>query len=131
MKKKTYKIRGMHCASCAGTIERVLLKAAGVRSASANFASESALIEFDENVVSEAGLAKAVESVGYHLEIGSQLEVGSQEKSIPTQAGADEKEKGEAAASGNIEIISIKVLGMDSPHCAMTVQGALKKLPGI
>ena len=121
----------MHCASCAGTIERVLLKAAGVRSASANFASESALIEFDENVVSEAGLAKAVESVGYHLEIGSQLEVGSQEKSIPTQAGADEKEKGEAAASGNIEIISIKVLGMDSPHCAMTVQGALKKLPGI
>lgn len=29
------------------------------------------------------------------------------------------------------ETISIKVLGMDSPHCAMVVEGALKKLPGI
>ena len=53
MTKKTYKIQGMHCASCAGTIERVLLKVAGVRSASVNFASESALIEFDELVVFE------------------------------------------------------------------------------
>ena len=72
MKKETYKIKGMHCASCAGTIERVLLKTAGVRSASANFASESALIEFDGNIISESGLAKVVESVGYHLEVGAE-----------------------------------------------------------
>ncbi|KKT24381.1 MAG: Copper-exporting ATPase [Candidatus Nomurabacteria bacterium GW2011_GWF2_43_8] len=50
----------MHCASCVATIERVLSKAAGVHSASVNFASESALIEFDENVISESGLEKAV-----------------------------------------------------------------------
>ena len=62
IKKETYKISGMHCASCAGTIERVLLKSAGVRSASVNFASETALIEFDENSVTESDLAEAVES---------------------------------------------------------------------
>src|SRR3989344_438215 len=72
MKKETYKIKGMHCASCAGTIERVLLKMAGVRSVSVNFASESALVEFDENIVSESDLVKAVESVGYELDIGIQ-----------------------------------------------------------
>lgn len=70
MKKETYKIHGIHCASCVATIEQALLKA-GVRSASVNFASESATIEFDENVVSEQDLVKKVGSVGYHLDIGS------------------------------------------------------------
>ena len=113
IKKETYKISGMHCASCAGTIERVLLKSAGVRSASVNFASETALIEFDENSVTESDLAKAVESVGYHLETSHY-----------------EKKEAEPAAR-NTKTISIKVLGMDSPHCAMVVQSALKKLSGV
>ena len=110
MKKETYKIQGMHCASCVATIERVLGKTAGVHSASVNFALESALIEFDGNIISESGLAKVVESVGYHLE------VGAEEKTVTGK---------------NIETISIKVLGMDSPHCAMAVESALKKLSGI
>ena len=110
MTKGTYKIRGMHCASCVATIERVLGKTAGVHSASVNFALESALIEFDGNIISESGLAKVVESVGYHLE------VGAEEKTVTGK---------------NIETISIKVWGMDSPHCALAVEGAIKKLPGI
>lgn len=113
MKKEIFKIRGMHCASCAGTIERVLLKTVGVHSAAVNFASESVLIEFDDRVVSESRLAKAIESVGYELDIGVQTK------------------KGEALSDGTLETISIKVLGMDSPHCAMVVEGALKKLPGV
>lgn len=64
----------MHCASCVATIERVLLKTAGVRSAQVNFASESALIEFDENVISESDFVKAVDGAGYHLEAGSSKE---------------------------------------------------------
>ncbi|KKW33662.1 MAG: Copper-transporting P-type ATPase [Parcubacteria group bacterium GW2011_GWB1_53_43] len=111
MKKETYKIRGMHCASCVATIEHVLGTTAGVHSASVNVASESALIEFEESIISEADLAKIVESVGYHLEIGA-------------------KEK-EVVADNRTRTISMKVVGMDSPHCAMVVEGALKKLPGI
>ena len=111
MKKETYKIRGMHCASCVATIEHVLGTTAGVHSASANIASESALIEFEESIISEADLAKIVESVGYHLEIGA-------------------KEK-EVVADNRTRTISMKVVGMDSPHCAMVVEGSLKKLPGI
>ena len=111
MIKKTYKIHGMHCAGCVRTIERVLEKTAGVHSASVNFASESALIEFDENIVSESNLAEAIKSVGYKLDIGSQ----------PVSVISDK----------DSETISIKVLGMDSPHCAMVVEGALKKLSGI
>lgn len=121
MKREAYKIHGMHCASCVGTIERVLLKTAGVRSASVNFASESALIEFDENIISESNLAKIVESVGYHLEVGAKEKTAS--------VTADKKEG--VITSKNTKTISMKVLGMDSPHCAMIVEGALKKLLGI
>ncbi|OGK52556.1 hypothetical protein A2966_02290 [Candidatus Roizmanbacteria bacterium RIFCSPLOWO2_01_FULL_41_22] len=113
MKKQTYKIYGMHCAGCVRTIERALLKTAGVRSASVNFASESALIEFDESVISESGIAQAVEFVGYKINIDSQAK------------------KEEAIGDKDSETISIKALGMDSPHCAMIVENAIKKLPGI
>ncbi|MFH0804003.1 MAG: heavy metal translocating P-type ATPase [Candidatus Zambryskibacteria bacterium] len=72
MKKETYKIHGMHCASCVATIERVLSKNVGIRSASVNFATESALVEFDENVISPADFAKVVKEAGYHLDIKSE-----------------------------------------------------------
>ena len=68
MTSRTYKIEGMHCASCVAIIERALLKTTGVHSANVNIATESASIEFDENIVSESGIAKAVEEVGYRLE---------------------------------------------------------------
>ena len=72
MKTNTYKIRGMHCASCIAIIERTLAKTTGVKAAIANFAAETVRIEFDENIVSESVLAKAVESVGYKLEVASE-----------------------------------------------------------
>src|SRR3990167_5777512 len=41
------------------------------------------------------------------------------------------KETYKIEVNKNIETISMKVLGMDSPHCAMVVEGAIKKLSGI
>ncbi|MDO8522599.1 MAG: copper-translocating P-type ATPase [bacterium] len=123
MTNKTFKIRGMHCASCVAVIERVLSKTAGVRSATANFATETTKIEFDENIISESGLAKTIESVGYRLDIGAE------EKTAAVEAVADKKKK--TSGGKKTETISIKVLGMDSPHCAMIVEGALKKLSGV
>ena len=122
MKKETYKIQGMHCASCVATIERVLSKTAGVHSVSANFASESALIEFDENVVSELSLIKKVEEVGYHL-------ISKNGNTVSFISPSSQKE--EISGNEKSETILMKVLGMDSPHCAMVVDGAIKKLPGI
>ncbi len=92
MKKEVFKIKGMHCAGCAGTIERALLKTAGVRSASVNFASESALIEFDEQVVAEPNLAKAVQSVGYKLLIDIIEEEGVAEEILDKEKIEREKQ---------------------------------------
>ena len=57
-------IEGMTCASCASRIERKLNKLAGV-TASVNYATEKATVEFDPARVSTDALVDAVEQVGY------------------------------------------------------------------
>ena len=102
--KAVYKIHGMHCASCALTIEHALLKAAGVRSASVNFASETALIEFDEKIISASNLAKIVNETGYHLEINSQTE-----KEKPAM-GSHEHSHAEMEREGQIKEMKRKLV---------------------
>jgi Cu+-exporting ATPase len=70
MKTATFSIGGMHCASCATRNERVLGKLAGVLSASVNFATHSARVEFDETAVSEHALFDTVISNGYQVLTG-------------------------------------------------------------
>ncbi len=57
-------ITGMTCASCANRIERRLNKLDGV-SASVNYATEKARVDFDAGTVEPAQLVEAVESAGY------------------------------------------------------------------
>lgn len=64
---KIYKIKGMHCASCAGIIEKTLSKTGGVTSASANYGNESVHLLFDESTVSPSELSKKIEPLGYSL----------------------------------------------------------------
>jgi Cu+-exporting ATPase len=58
-------ITGMTCASCANRIERKLNTLEGV-SASVNYATERATVDFDAAVVEPEDLVTAIESVGYH-----------------------------------------------------------------
>ena len=58
-------IKGMHCASCALTVEKALGKQEGVKRASVNFASETATVEYDGALVTQADLISTVEKVGY------------------------------------------------------------------
>jgi Cu+-exporting ATPase len=57
-------VQGMTCASCAARIERKLNKLDGV-SASVNYATERAAVEFDPAQVSPQDLLDAVDQVGY------------------------------------------------------------------
>ncbi|MDI6720833.1 MAG: copper-translocating P-type ATPase [Candidatus Aenigmarchaeota archaeon] len=103
--KKTEKcvigISGMHCASCAGTIEKKLKKRKGIVSASVNFASEKAAVEYDPSKIGRSGIISAINDTGY-----------------------------KAIDSSKNKVV-IKAVGMDSPHCAMIVEKALKSSKGI
>ena len=57
-KKKTFKITGMSCASCAARLEKGLNKQEGVKKASVNFALEQATVEYDDQRVRENNLTK-------------------------------------------------------------------------
>jgi Cu+-exporting ATPase len=63
-------ITGMTCASCASRIERRLNKLDGV-TASVNYATEKASVEFDGAAVAPDQLLEAVEAAGYRAELPS------------------------------------------------------------
>jgi Cu+-exporting ATPase len=68
-------ITGMTCASCANRIERRLNKLEGV-TASVNYATEKARVEFDPGAVAPRQLVAAVESAGYQATLPSEEAAG-------------------------------------------------------
>lgn len=105
MKKIALGISGMHCVSCARTIEDKLKKVKGITKVNVNFASEKAYIEHDETIKRE-NIEKEIEKTGYKI----------------IKEVVDNEETG---------ILRLKVIGMDNPHCVSIINSALSKLKGI
>jgi Cu+-exporting ATPase len=64
VKEKHFRVRGMTCASCVGTVEKALLSVEGVREANVNLATERVRVELDREVP-DSILAQAVTGAGY------------------------------------------------------------------
>ncbi|MBU0976324.1 MAG: heavy metal translocating P-type ATPase [Patescibacteria group bacterium] len=64
LKKETFPIVGMHCASCKVLIERMVGKLTGVESVKVNFGTEKMVVSYDENSVTLDKIKKAVQSAG-------------------------------------------------------------------
>lgn len=60
-----FPIVGMHCASCAKNIERVVKKLSGVQSVQVNYATERGRVEFDPQACRPAQIADQVAKLGY------------------------------------------------------------------
>ena len=60
-------VSGMHCASCAGAIEKSVGKVDGVADANVNFATETAHVEYDPEKASRQDLVEAVRDAGYDV----------------------------------------------------------------
>ena len=58
-------ISGMHCAGCAGRIEKALQDLAGVQQAQVNFATEKATVHFDPLALDRPAISRKIEDVGY------------------------------------------------------------------
>ena len=66
-KKAELKITGMHCATCAVTVEEALSNVKNVARAQVNFGTDTAHVEFDPSKVSLVDLEKAVRDAGYEV----------------------------------------------------------------
>lgn len=101
--KETLAIKGMHCASCALTIENAIKKVPGIESANVNYASSKASVAYDKAKANRSMIAEAIEKSGYGV-----VENGS------------EKDK-----------VILKVSGMESQHCVGIIEQTLAKIDGV
>lgn len=62
-------IDGMHCASCEFLIEKIALKARGVLAAASSYATSTARIVYDPDLVGEAELAAILSQSGYRARL--------------------------------------------------------------
>lgn len=72
LKKETYSITGMHCASCKTLIERGVNSVEGVESGKVNYGTEKLTVEYDDKKTTIDNIRKKVASLGgYKLVVGS------------------------------------------------------------
>ena len=84
MTKLVLKVKGMHCASCAILIDKLIGKQPGVEKINASYGAEKVTIEFDEAKISLVEIDKLINQLGYDLirpnEAGSTLEEEEQKE---------------------------------------------------
>lgn len=66
----SFDIQGMHCAGCAGRVEKGLLSLEGITSVQVNLAAEKAEVEAIPEQINEAQLLQAVKDIGYTANFG-------------------------------------------------------------
>ncbi|MCA9765666.1 MAG: copper-translocating P-type ATPase [Carnobacterium sp.] len=65
MSNKTFTIDGMHCASCAQTVEKAVKKLPGVQTSTVNLATEKLTVDFDQSKITDKDILSAVADAGY------------------------------------------------------------------
>lgn len=114
----TLPVSGMTCASCAGRVERALLKVPGVAAANVNLANEQVRIEGDDLGV--ATLIEAVEKAGYGVPVQS-IELNIEGMTCASCVGRVErallKVPGVRSAAVNLasERAHVEVIGTPAP----------------
>lgn len=99
-------ITGMSCTSCAQRIEKALSSKQGISKASVNFAAKKAYLSIENNADNNE-LIQTVEKLGYGAEI--------------------HEEQGNDVNTTDV----YSVEGMSCSSCALTVEKALSKVPGV
>jgi len=80
IEKRSFSIRGMHCASCVSVTERALKKTPGVKDAVVNLATAKATVTYNKDNCSEEQLADSIAKTGYVLELEEKSEEAIQEE---------------------------------------------------
>ncbi|NUX56059.1 heavy metal translocating P-type ATPase [Paraburkholderia youngii] len=112
-------IGGMTCASCASRVEKALTRLPGVARASVNLATERARVESDATLAPQQ-LAEAVRKAGYEATPVADADVA--EQTIATLA---------ATPADTPPTTELEIGGMTCAACALRVEKALAKVPGV
>ncbi|MBS1372379.1 MAG: heavy-metal-associated domain-containing protein, partial [Lentisphaeria bacterium] len=105
MKKLSFTVSGMHCASCAAAVERAVRALPGATEVYVNIATNRMTLEADESVLPPEKITEAVKKAGY--------------EAAPIESPAARASKLEFAVGG-----------MHCASCAAAVERAVRALPG-
>ncbi|HEU0051493.1 MAG TPA: heavy metal translocating P-type ATPase [Patescibacteria group bacterium] len=78
--QQTFIIGKMHCASCAGLIERAVKKLPGISEAHVNFGAEKARIRFNRTQVSETQIMDTIKRAGYEATLANEANPEQEQK---------------------------------------------------
>src|SRR3989344_3603445 len=93
MHTETYKVKGMHCASCASIIERAVKKIDGVENISVNNGTENAKISFNTEKTSPEMFNQKLEPLGYSLVLQTAGEMGMSADEHANHLGLNQSKK--------------------------------------
>lgn len=65
MAKKKFKITGMHCSSCALTIDMDLEDLEGIKFAKTSYAKQETEVEFESGQITDAKVLETIKKSGY------------------------------------------------------------------
>ncbi|MFZ5980044.1 MAG: heavy metal translocating P-type ATPase [Candidatus Zixiibacteriota bacterium] len=84
MDKVTFKIDGMHCASCVQNIERGVCRLDGVAESRVNLATGSAVVTFEKTMVDEKKIIDQISRLGYRATIAAPNLLAANEQEVET-----------------------------------------------
>ena len=118
-----YKIKGMHCASCASIIERTVKKIDGVESVSVNPGTENAKISYDQNKTNPEFFNKQLEPLGYTLLSSTASDMGMSRDEHTAHLGLSQTKKEKLAELSSMKskiisaiplaVLSVFIMGWD------------------
>ncbi len=129
-KKASVKIEGMHCATCALTIEESLRKLKGIDRAEVSLGANSATVEYDPSVSGYESISKAVADAGYKV-VNEVATIAVDDIRCASCIGAIEeglmKLDGVAAASANL---ATKLVTVEFNPAIVTIQEIKQAIRG-
>ncbi len=118
-RKKTIPIGGMHCASCAQTIEGALKKAPGIKEANVNLATEKAYVTYDPNVTNEKEVIATINSTGYEARLDTKktiVRIGGMTCASCAQTIENALKNAEGIVEANVNLATEKAVVVYDPQ---------------
>lgn len=111
MKKTTFDVLGMTCASCQANVTKAVSKLEGVDAVDVSLLSNSMKVEYDPETVTPQQIEAAVSNIGYEaVEKGQMLKEGGQTNSLQAEWDARQKRSREEMAERKHALIASLIL---------------------